>query len=44
MKDPRKVAYEENKLDKKLCRLTGQAIVDYNHVGYIDEVERACPD
>jgi tRNA 2-thiocytidine biosynthesis protein TtcA len=38
MKDPRKVAYEENKLDKKLCRLTGQAIVDYNMIEDGDKV------
>jgi tRNA 2-thiocytidine biosynthesis protein TtcA len=38
MKDPRKVAYEENKLDKKLCRLAGQAIVDYNMIEEGDKV------
>jgi tRNA 2-thiocytidine biosynthesis protein TtcA len=38
MKDPRKLAYEENKLDKKLCRLTGQAIVDYNMIEDGDKV------
>ena len=38
MKDPRKIAYEENKLDKKLCRLTGQAIVDYNMIEDGDKV------
>ena len=38
MKDPRKVAYEENKLDKKLCRLAGQAIVDYNMIEDGDKV------
>jgi tRNA 2-thiocytidine biosynthesis protein TtcA len=32
MKDLRKIAYEENKLDKKLCRLAGQAIIDYNMI------------
>ena len=32
MKDTRKIAYEENKLDKKLCRLAGQAIIDYNMI------------
>jgi tRNA 2-thiocytidine biosynthesis protein TtcA len=38
MKDPRKAAYEENKLDKKLCRLAGQAIVDYNMIEDGDKV------
>ena len=38
MKDPRKVAYEENKLDKKLSRLAGQAIVDYNMIEDGDKV------
>ena len=38
MKDPRKLAYEENKLDKKLCRLAGQAIVDYNMIEDGDKV------
>jgi tRNA 2-thiocytidine biosynthesis protein TtcA len=38
MKDPRKAAYEENKLDKKLCRLAGQAIVDYNMIEEGDKV------
>ena len=38
MKDPRKIAYEENKLDKKLCRLAGQAIVDYNMIEDGDKV------
>jgi tRNA 2-thiocytidine biosynthesis protein TtcA len=38
MKDPRKVAYEENKLDKKLCRLAGQAIVDYKMIEDGDKV------
>lgn len=38
MKDPRKAVYEENKLDKKLCRLTGQAIVDYNMIEDGDRV------
>jgi tRNA 2-thiocytidine biosynthesis protein TtcA len=36
--DPRKTAYEENKLDKKLCRLAGQAIVDYNMIEDGDKV------
>ncbi len=30
--DPRKTAYEENKLAKKLCRLVGQAIGDFNMI------------
>ena len=38
MMDPRKTAYEENKLDKKLCRLAGQAIVDYNMIEDGDKV------
>jgi len=38
MKDPRKIAYEENKLDKKLCRLAGQAIIDYNMIEDGDKV------
>jgi tRNA 2-thiocytidine biosynthesis protein TtcA len=38
MKDLRKTAYEENKLDKKLCRLAGQAIVDYNMIEDGDKV------
>lgn len=38
MKDPRKITYEENKLDKKLCRLTGQAIIDYNMIEDGDKV------
>jgi tRNA 2-thiocytidine biosynthesis protein TtcA len=38
MKDPRKTAYEENKLDKKLCRLAGQAIVDYNMIEDGDKI------
>lgn len=38
MKDLRKIAYEENKLDKKLCRLAGQAIVDYNMIEEGDKV------
>jgi tRNA 2-thiocytidine biosynthesis protein TtcA len=36
--DPRKVAYEENKLAKKLCRLTGQAIGDFNMIEENDKV------
>jgi len=38
MKNPRKIAYEENKLDKKLCRLAGQAIIDYNMIEDGDKV------
>ncbi len=38
MKDTRKIAYEENKLDKKLCRLAGQAIIDYNMIEDGDKV------
>ena len=38
MKDQRKLAYEENKLEKKLCRLTGQAILDYNMIEAGDKV------
>jgi len=38
MKDLRKIAYEENKLDKKLCRLAGQAIVDYKMIEDGDKV------
>jgi tRNA 2-thiocytidine biosynthesis protein TtcA len=38
MKDTRKIAYEENKLDKKLCRLAGQAIIDYNMIEDDDKV------
>jgi tRNA 2-thiocytidine biosynthesis protein TtcA len=36
--DPRKVAYEENKLAKKLCRLAGQAIGDFNMIEENDKV------
>ena len=38
MKDSRKLVYEENKLEKKLCRLTGQAILDYNMIEAGDKV------
>lgn len=38
MKDPRKTAYEENKLEKKLCRLAGQAIIDYNMIEDGDKI------
>ena len=36
--DPRKTAYEENKLSKKLCRLAGQAIGDFNMIEDGDKV------
>ena len=36
--DPRKVAFEENKLVKKLCRLMGQAISDFNMIEEGDKV------
>ena len=36
--DPRKVAFEENKLVKKLCRLMGQAISDFNMIEDGDKV------
>ena len=36
--DPRKTAYEENKLAKKLCRLVGQAIGDFNMIEDGDKV------
>lgn len=36
--DPRKVAFEENKLVKKLCRLTGQAINDFQMIEEGDKV------
>lgn len=36
--DIRKVAFEENKLEKKLCRLAGQAIGDYNMIEDGDKV------
>lgn len=36
--DPRKVVYEENKLAKKLCRLMGQAIVDFQMIEDQDRV------
>jgi len=36
--DPRKVEFEENKLVKKLCRLTGQAINDFNMIEEGDKV------
>lgn len=36
--DTRKIAFEENKLEKKLCRLVGQAIGDFNMVEEGDKV------
>jgi tRNA 2-thiocytidine biosynthesis protein TtcA len=39
--DPRradKVAHENNKLEKRLCRLAGKAIVDFNMIGHGDRV------
>jgi len=36
--DPRKVAFEENKLVKKLCRLMGQAINDFKMIEEGDKV------
>lgn len=36
--DIRKTAFEENKLEKKLCRLAGQAIGDYNMIEDGDKV------
>lgn len=36
--DIRKVAFEENKLEKKLCRLVGQAIGDYKMIEDGDKV------
>lgn len=38
MPDIRKVAFEENKLEKKLCRLVGQAIGDFNMIENGDKV------
>ena len=38
MSDPRKVAYNQNKLIKRLRRLTGQAISDYNMIEAGDRV------
>ena len=38
MSDPRKAAYNQNKLIKRLCRLTGQAISDYNMIEAGDRV------
>jgi tRNA 2-thiocytidine biosynthesis protein TtcA len=36
--DPRKAAFEENKLVKKLCRLVGEAIGDFNMIEQGDKV------
>jgi tRNA 2-thiocytidine biosynthesis protein TtcA len=36
--DPRKAVYEENKLAKKLCRLMGQAIADFQMIADQDRV------
>ena len=36
--DPRKVVFEENKLEKKLCRLVGQAIGDFKMIAEGDKV------
>ena len=38
MSDPRKAAYNQNKLIKRLRRLTGQAIADYNMIEAGDRV------
>jgi len=38
MADPRKQAFEENKLDKKLSRLVGQAISDFGMIADGDKV------
>ena len=38
MIDPRKSSFEENKLDKKLCRLVGQAIADFGMIADGDKV------
>ena len=38
MNDIRKVAFEENKLEKKLCRLVGQAIGDFGMIEDGDKV------
>ena len=37
-KQEQKVAYENNKLDKRLCRLVGQAIADFNMIEDGDKV------
>ena len=36
--DPRKVVFEENKLEKKLCRFVGQAIGDFKMIAEGDKV------
>ena len=33
-----KIEREDHKLEKRLCRLTGQAIVDYNMIGEGDKI------
>jgi tRNA 2-thiocytidine biosynthesis protein TtcA len=38
MADPRKQEFEDNKLDKKLCRLVGQAITDFGMIADGDKV------
>ena len=38
MTDPRKQEFEDNKLDKKLCRLVGQAITDFGMIVDGDKV------
>lgn len=38
MGDIRKIIFEENKLEKKLCRLTGQAIGDFGMIEHGDKV------
>jgi len=38
VKQAEKIAYENNKLHKRLCRLTGQAIGDYNMIEDGDKV------
>lgn len=38
MVDPRKQVFEENKLDKKLCRLVGEAIGDFGMIADGDKV------
>ena len=38
MSDIRKIVFEENKLEKKLCRLVGQAIGDFGMIADGDKV------
>jgi tRNA 2-thiocytidine biosynthesis protein TtcA len=38
LKQAEKIAYENNKLHKRLCRLVGQAIGDFNMIGEGDKV------